>query len=166
MKKLLLSSIVLSFCLMSCTTFVRHDFSIKNDSDKTVSFTLVNYTDENVYTLAPDSKITLNLYDNPKINILNNERVVFVSGLTEGKIYNQKSYSYIIKNNSEHLIYLSEKNNSIGDPVQKIVEIPASKTEEISVFTNFPTFSAYYVENGSKLDALNLLEINQNTIEN
>ena len=160
MKKISFVLIILTFCLMSCTTFVRHDFSIKNNSDKTVSFTLVNYTDENVYTLAPDDEITLSLYDNPKINILNNERVVFVSGLTEGKIYNQKSYTYTVKNTSEHLIYLSEKNNFIGDPVQKIVEIPASETEEISVFTNSPTFSAYYVENNSKVDALDLLEIN------
>ncbi len=160
MKKISFVLIILTFCLMSCTTFVRHDFSIKNNSDKTVSFTLVNYTDENVYTLAPDGEITLSLYDNPKINILNNERVVFVSGLTEGKIYNQKSYTYTVENTSEHLIYLSEKNNFIGDPVQKIVEIPALETEEISVFTNFPTFSAYYVENSSKVDALDLLEIN------
>ena len=160
MKKISFVLIILTFCLMSCTTFVRHDFSIQNNSDKTVSFTLVNYADKNVYTLAPDGEITLSLYDNPKINILNNERVVFVSGLTEGKIYNQKSYTYTVENTSEHLIYLSEKNNFIGDPVQKIVEIPALETEEISVFTNFPTFSAYYVENSSKVDALDLLEIN------
>lgn len=156
MKKVfILFLLFLSF--VSCDTFMLHDFEIKNDSSCDVSFRLVKYSDKNIYDLATGASLVLDLYDDPDIEFINHERVYFVSGNSSGHIYDLQKYSYLVVNNSNYDVYLSEKNGMLGDTFGYVERISGQEAKKVFVYTDTPIWNATFLAEGVEYDGISLL---------
>lgn len=160
----LLPIFLTAFLFLGCENFTRHDFNFINKSDFEIKFSLEDYADykDAFYTLSPNEIITLNCYDNPRVQLQNNVRAYFVSGTSSGTFKNEEKYKYKILNPIFDKVYLFEKNKKITEnPIDYICLEAASVDEnlnaissstEISVYTSKPHFSAYKIENNSECD--------------
>jgi hypothetical protein len=129
------------FLLVGCNSMTEHSFTITNESDYTVSFSLVNYTDKS-YTLAPAASITVQAYTFPKVKFTTDYPVKFNSSDTDGKIVNLQSYTLNVNNNYSQAVILSITN----DPYFTSVSIDKGTTTTVTMYTSSPIFSIKYGE--------------------
>lgn len=151
MKKLFFVFAILA-CFASCNSFIRHDFCITNNSSQKVEFKLIGYGDE-VYSLDSKESITLDLYDNPKVELQNNERVRFISGQSSGEFKDAVSYECIFYNHTESKVIVTETKNNLDENVEleasrQIINGDKIETEIYQITSRIyslkPDFKAYY----------------------
>jgi hypothetical protein len=163
-SKFLFAPFLFCFAILfvSCDTFMLHDFEIKNDSSCDVSFRLVKYSDKNIYALASGASLILDLYDQPDIEFINHERVYFVSGNSSGHIYDLQKYSYLVVNNGNYDVHLSEKNGMLGDTFGNVEKISRQGTKKIFVYTDNPKWNATFCIEECEYDGISLLTFIRN----
>ncbi len=145
--------------LSSCSYFLKHDYTITNNSSFNLAFKVKNYG-EDIYSVNSGDSIELSLYDSPTLIFPNNERVAFYGGADEGEIKNLECYEYKIENTSSKTVILSETKNMLGDTYGTTVELESSDTQTVNVYTQAPNWSAYYKDDETA-DALSVLTFEQ-----
>ncbi len=146
-----------AFALSSCSYFLKHDYTITNNSSFNLSFKVKNYG-EDIHSVDSGNSIELSLYDSPTLIFPNNERVAFYGGADEGEIINLECYEYKIENLSSKTVILSESKNLLGDTYGTTLELKENTSQTVNVYTQSPKWSAYFKDDESS-DALSVLSI-------
>ncbi len=148
---------LLSFLFLSCDSFIQHNFSIQNNSDITVSFSVKNYGNKQ-YTLSPEEKINLFLFDNPQLTFVDNPRVYFVSGVDSGVIKNLVKKTVSVYNPLDVKVLLSDKNKMLGDNYGDTYELLPNAITSINIYSSNLNLTATYKSNGKTFNVLDKLE--------
>lgn len=153
---LLAFAVLLVLDFSSCSYFLKHDYTITNNSSFDLSFKVKNYG-EDIHSVKAGNSIELSLYDSPTLIFPNNERVYFCGGADEGEIKNLECYEYKIENLSSRSVILSETKNLLGDTYGTTVELDANTSQTVNVYTQAPKWTAYFKDDST--DALSVLSI-------
>ena len=150
-------AVLFAFAVSSCSYFLKHDYTITNNSSFNLSFKVKNYG-EDVHCVDTGSSIELYLYDSPTLIFPDNERVAFYGGADEGEIKNLECYEYKIENLSSKTVILSESKNLLGDTYGTTLELEGDTSKTVNVYTQSPKWSAYFKDDEAS-DALSVLSI-------
>lgn len=149
--------VLFTFAFSSCSYFLKHNYTITNNSSFNLSFKVKNYG-EDIHSVDAGSSIELSLYDSPTLIFPDNERVAFYGGADEGEIKNLECYEYKIENLSSKTVILSESKNLLGDTYGTTLELEGDTSKTVNVYTQSPKWSAYFKDDEAS-DALSVLSI-------
>ena len=124
-----------------CDTFTKHDVTVLNASDYSVTFQLVGY-DSLLYTMAPADELVFDVYDHPHLQFTGHPRVQYISHKDRVSIFNLPSYDCTIYGLHKKAVTIWEKGYRLGDEDsdETGLLVGADEVKSVKLYTVTPSF--------------------------